>query len=90
MQSRFVSPPARHDGTKRVKMQVSFSGPIEETPDNVGEHGVDVEGAEVTPVSPVGGSKCAGRRGDVQKDPLGRRRGGRVGVRDQAGLGRRE
>ena len=45
MQSRFVSPPARHDGTKRVKMQVSFSGPIEETPDNVGEHGVDVEGA---------------------------------------------
>ena len=51
----FESPPERHDGKKRVTVQVAFSEPIDGTPENVGEHGVDVEGGEVTSVSPVGG-----------------------------------
>ena len=36
LQGRFVSPPARHDGEKRIKVRVAFS----EAPDNVDEHGV--------------------------------------------------
>ena len=44
----FESPPERHDGKKRVKVQVAFSEPIDGTPENVGEHGVDVEGGRVT------------------------------------------
>ena len=55
LQGRFVSPPERHDGKKRIKVQVEFSEPVEESPENVGEHGVEVEGGEVTSVSPVGG-----------------------------------
>ena len=34
---------------------MAFSEPVEESPENVGEHGVEVEGGEVTSVSPVGG-----------------------------------
>ena len=56
LQGRFVSPPERHDGKKRIKVQVAFSEPVEESPRNVGEHGVDVEGGEVTSVRPVGGN----------------------------------
>ena len=56
----FESPPERHDGKKRVKVQVAFSEPIDGTPENVGEHGVDVEGGRVTSVRPVGG-RNAGR-----------------------------
>ena len=56
LQGRFVSPPERHDGTNRVKVRVAFSEPVEESPENVGAHGVEVEGGEVTSVSPVGGN----------------------------------
>ena len=56
LKGRFVSPPERHDGTNRVKVRVAFSEPVEESPENVGAHGVEVEGGEVTSVSPVGGA----------------------------------
>ncbi len=49
--ARFVSPPERHDGEKRIKVRVEFS----EAPENVGADGVEVEGGAVTSVSPVGG-----------------------------------
>ena len=45
----FASPPAQHDGSKRIKVQVTFS----ESPENVGADGVSVEGGEVTSVRPV-------------------------------------
>ena len=57
---RFDSQPERHDGKKRVKVRVAFSEPVEESPENVGEHGVDVEGGAVTSVSPVGGNAPGG------------------------------
>ena len=56
LRGRFVSPPKRHDGKKRIKVRVAFSEPVAESPRNVGEHGVDVEGGEVTSVRPVVGS----------------------------------
>ena len=69
LKGRFVSPPERHDGTNRVKVRVAFSEPVEESPENVGAHGVEVEGGEVTSVSPVGveapdgaGTRSAGGR----------------------------
>ena len=55
LQGRFVSPPERHDGTNRIKVRVAFSEPVEESPEKVGAHGVEVEGGDVTSVSPVGG-----------------------------------
>ena len=55
LQGRFVSPPERHDGTNRIKLRVAFSEPVEESPQDVGAHGVEVEGGAVTSVSPVGG-----------------------------------
>ena len=57
---RFASPPERHDGTQRVKVRVAFSEPVEESPERVGEHGVRVEGGEVTSVRPVGGHAPGG------------------------------
>ncbi len=60
LRGRFVSPPARHDGKKRVKVRVAFSERIAETPQKVGAHGVDVEGGEVTSVRPVGGDAPGG------------------------------
>ena len=54
LQGRFTSSPQRHDGKKRIKVRVAFSESIDETPKNVGEHGVDVEGGQVTSVRPVG------------------------------------
>ena len=56
----FESPPERHDGKKRVTVQVAFSEPIDGTPETVGEHGVDVEGGRVTSVRPVGGDAPGG------------------------------
>ncbi len=56
----FESPPERHDGKKRVKVRVAFSEAVDETPQNVGEHGVDVEGGRVTSVRPVGGDAPGG------------------------------
>ena len=54
--ARFVSPPERHDGEKRIKVRVAFS----EAPENVGADGVQVEGGAVTSVSPVGGNAPGG------------------------------
>ena len=56
----FESPPERHDGKKRVKVQVAFSEAIDGTPETVGEHGVDVDGGRVTSVRPVGGNAPGG------------------------------
>ncbi len=56
LQGRFVSPPERHDGEKRIKVRVEFSEP----PENVGADGVEVEGGAVTSVSPVGGNAPGG------------------------------
>ena len=56
----FESPPERHDGKKRVTVQVAFSEPIDGTPETVGEHGVDVEGGRVTSVRPVVGNAPGG------------------------------
>ena len=56
LRGRFVSPPERHDGEKRIKVRVAFS----EAPENVGADGVEVEGGAVTSVSPVGGNAPGG------------------------------
>ena len=56
----FESPPERHDGKKRVKVQVAFSEPIDGTPENVGQHGMDVEGGDVTSARKVGGNAPGG------------------------------
>ena len=69
----FEAPPERHDGKKRVKVQVAFSEPVDGTPENVGEHGVDVEGGRVTSVSPVGGDA---RDGAGTRSAGGRNAGG--------------
>ena len=55
---RFASQPERHDGKKRVKVEVAFS----EAPDNVDERSVRVEGGRVKSVRPVGGN-APGRAG---------------------------
>ena len=75
LKARFVSPPEQHDGSGRVKVRVAFSEAIEESPENVGEHGVKVEGGRVTSVRrvdnrPGGGAagRSAGRSGDGQED----------------------
>ena len=56
LQGRFLSPPERHDGKKRIKVRVEFS----EAPENVGADGVEVEGGRVTSVRPVGGNAPGG------------------------------
>ena len=56
LQGRLLSPPERHDGTKRIKVRVAFS----EAPENVGADGVEVEGGRVTSVRPVGGNAPGG------------------------------
>ena len=75
LKARFVSPPARHDGSGRVKVRVAFSEAIEESPETVGEHGVQVEGGRVTGVRQEGnrpsggaGARSAGRSGGGQED----------------------
>ena len=75
----FASQPTQHDGSERIKVRVAFSDAIDESPQNVGEHGVSVDGGEVTSVRPVdgqatGGSKAskgarsAGGQGDDAED----------------------
>ena len=56
----FESQPERHDGKKRLTVQVAFSEAIDGTPETVGEHGVDVDGGRVTSVRPVGGDAPGG------------------------------
>ena len=48
----FASQPARHDGSKRIKVRVGFSDAVAES----SEQGVKVEGGEVTSVRPVDGN----------------------------------
>ena len=76
LQGRFISPPGRHDGAKRVKVRVGFSEPIDESPENVGEHGVDVEGGEVTSVRAVGGNAPGGSAARSTTRSLGGRNAG--------------
>ncbi len=56
----FASQPAQHDGSTRIKVRVAFSDAIDESPQNVGEHGVSVDGGEVTSVRPVDGQATGG------------------------------
>ena len=72
----FVSPPPQHDGKKRVKVRVAFSEPVEESPENVGEHGVDGEGGDVTSVSPVGGQAPGGAGTGSKSRSVGSRNDG--------------
>ena len=60
LKARFVSPPEHHDGSGRVKVRVAFSEAIEESPENVGEHGVKVEGGRVTSVRQVDNQPAGG------------------------------
>ena len=53
----FASQPSQHDGSKAIKVRVGFSDAVEESPENVGRHGVSVDGGEVTSVRPVGGQE---------------------------------
>ena len=63
LKARFVSPPEHHDGSGRVKVRVAFSEAIEESPENVGEHGVKVEGGRVTSVRRVDNRPGGGAAG---------------------------
>ena len=56
----FAAQPAQHDGSKRIKVRVAFSDVVDESPQNVGEHGVSVDGGEVTSVRPVDGQATGG------------------------------
>ena len=51
----FASQPTQHDGSERIKVRVAFSDAVDESPENVGEHSVSVDGGEVTSVRPVDG-----------------------------------
>ena len=73
LQGRFVSAPERHDGTNRIRLRVAFSEPVEESPQDVGAHGVEVEGGAVTSVSPVGGDAPDG----AETRSIGNRNAGR-------------
>ena len=70
--ARFVSPPERHDGKKRIKVRVAFS----EAPENVGADGVEVEGGAVTSVSPVGGNAPGGAGTGSKSRSIGNRNAG--------------
>ena len=56
----FASQPTQHDGSERIKVRVAFSDAIDESPQNVGEHGVSVDGGEMTSVRPVDGQATGG------------------------------
>ena len=71
--ARFVSPPERHDGEKRIKVRVEFS----EAPENVGADGVEVEGGAVTSVSSVGGNAPGGAVTGSNSRSIGNRNAGR-------------
>ena len=75
----FASQPEQHDGSNRIKVRVAFNDAVDERPENVGEHGVSVNGGEVTSVHPVGdqttggsearkGSRSAGGQEDEPED----------------------
>ena len=89
--ARFVSPPERHDGKKRIKVRVEFS----EAPENVGADGVEVEGGAVTSVTPVGGNAPGGAGTGSKSRSVGNRDAGQQDREvvwefgDRAGLGRR-
>ena len=70
--ARFVSPPERHDGEKRIKVRVAFS----EAPENVGADGVEVEGGAVTSVRPVGGNAPGGAGTGSKSRSVGARNAG--------------
>ena len=70
--ARFVSPPERHDGEKRIKVRVAFS----EAPENVGADGVEVEGGAVTSVRPVGGNAPGGAGTGSKSRSIGNRNAG--------------
>ena len=55
LQVQFVSPPERHDGEGQVDVRVVFSEQVEESPEEVGAHGVRVEGGKVTSAREVDG-----------------------------------
>ena len=52
----FASQPAQHDGSERIKVRVAFSDALDESP----EHGVEVQGGEVTSVRTAGGNAPGG------------------------------
>ena len=54
LKGRFVSPTAQHDGQKAVEVQVAFSDSVYESEENVGEHGVRVDGGRVISSKRVG------------------------------------
>ena len=56
----FASQPYQHDGSTRIKVRVAFSDVVDESLQNVGEHGVSVDGGEVTSVRPVDGQAAGG------------------------------
>ena len=71
----FASQPKQHDGSNRIKVRVAFSDAVDESPENVGEHSVSVNGGEVTSVRPVGDQVTGGsearkgaRSADGQED----------------------
>ena len=72
LRGRFVSPPERHDGEKRIKVRVAFS----EAPENVGADGVEVEGGAVTSVRPVGGNAPGGAGTGSKSRSIGNRDAG--------------
>ena len=72
LQGRFLSPPERHDGKKRIKVRVEFS----EAPENVGADGVEVEGGRVTSVRPVGGNAPGGAGTGSKSRSVGNRDAG--------------
>ena len=72
LRGRFVSPPERHDGEKRIKVRVAFS----EAPENVGADGVEVEGGAVTSVRPVGGNAPGGAGTGSKSRSIGNRNAG--------------
>ena len=62
LEGRFLSSPEQHDGSKRVTVTVAFSEPIDETPEGLRNHGVRVEGGEVTAVHREVGQPGTGTR----------------------------
>ena len=62
LRGHFLLSPEQHDGSNRVTVKVGFSEPIDETPEGLRNHGVRVEGGEVTAVHREGGQPGAGTR----------------------------
>ena len=62
LKGHFLLSPEQHDGSNRVTVKVAFSEPIDETPEGLRNHGVRVEGGEVTAVHREGGQPGTGTR----------------------------